>query len=153
MLNWRGRPVTKGRDLLKSLWYKNWWLKSGERICWKIATCNFMWMLDRVIGHLIFMIICLLVYTYPYCIVCLGPSDARYRFWKWIGSCVWCGKKKISPQGIVLHQFLTLLRRLPGMSDGSLWQLLSQGNIIYISSKLAHVWIWQLYLQLWKWCF
>ena len=33
----------------------------------------------------------------PLLIVCLVPSDARDRFWEWIGSCIRCGKTK---QGI-----------------------------------------------------
>ena len=40
------------------------------------------------------MSLCWFLYTYPWRIVRLRPSDAQYHFWKWRGSCIWCGKTK-----------------------------------------------------------
>ena len=85
MFNCWGSPVIEVRKLLTSLWCQNWWIISGERICWKIVTCPFMWILDWVIGQLICMSICWSVYTYPCWIVSLGTSDNQYRFCKWRG--------------------------------------------------------------------
>ena len=93
LLNFWEIPVIEGRDLLTSLWYQKGWLIIGERICWRLATFTFMWVLGRGIGQLICMSFCWFVYTYPCCIVCLGPSDAWCWTWVWWGSCVQCRNK------------------------------------------------------------
>ena len=70
---------------------------------------------------------------------CLHWTLRRLRSVLEVDMKLWLMRKyKIRPQGIVLRQFIAFLRWLSDISDGLLWQLLSQGNIIYISSKLAH---------------